>query len=382
MPKPHLVNVLSHLDSRFGGVSTSLPPFSEAVVDHLGWDTTMVAFIGPDERLPRCSKLVIRTFPLGSSRWFVPKALQRELSEILRSASLVQIHGIWQEHCTVTAGICRQFKIPYLIAAHGMLEPWAMRQHSLRKQLYWRLVEKRNLSGASLLRSLTSAETGHYRRMGLTNPLIEVPNGINIPQSLDPGPFFERHPHLRGRRIVLFLGRLHAKKGVHMLCQVWTRVARSFPDTVLVLAGPDSAEGTRAELEAVVINAQLERQVLFTGMLDSEEKLSALAASSLFVLPSFSEGFSIAVLEALGAGVPVLLSDTCYFPDAAAKGCGWEIKPDAATLERTLTEALLESEHQRDSRTRAARNLIRESYTWEAVVNRFANGVSQLIHAN
>lgn len=377
MLKPHLVNVLSHLDPRYGGVSTSLPLFSRAIVEHTGWDTTLVAFVGQDESIPATSAYPLQTFPLGASRWVLPKAIRTPLEAILRSATIVQIHGIWQEHCAVTARLCRKFQIPYVVAAHGMLEPWALRQNRIMKQVYWRLIEKVNLQQSCFLRSLTAAESDQYRTLGLTPPIIEVPNGVVIPEAQSPEPFLNSHPHLRGRRLLLFLGRLHPKKGVHLLCQAWSKLAPSFPDTVLVLAGPDS-EGTRAALERLVQDSGIASQTCFTGMLNAEMKWSALAAAYLFLLPSYSEGFSVAVLEALASGLPTLLTRTCYFPQAAAHGCGWEIEPEQKQLEEALAASLSESSARRELRCHAARSLIERHYTWPVIARHFCHSVQSM----
>src|SRR5262249_23304811 len=150
---------------------------------------------------------------------------------------------------------------------------------------------------------------------GLKGPVAVIPNGVTPPgQHISERLFFERYPDLRGRRIVIFLSRVHHKKGLDILCKAWQRVWPLFRDTHLVIAGPDF-ENTLASIEALMSELGIGDGVTITGMLEGEMKWSALAASRLFVLPSHSEGFSMAILEAMATGLPVLATHPCNFPE-------------------------------------------------------------------
>jgi glycosyltransferase involved in cell wall biosynthesis len=180
---------------------------------------------------------------------------------------------------------------------------------------------------------------GDYRRIGLTNPVAVVPSGVAIPESVSATLFHEAYPQLAGKRVVLFLGRLHPKKGLMMLVRAWARSASSFDDAHLVLAGPDF-EGTRATLGGLVDELGIRHQVTFTGMLAGPMKWSALAMASVFALPSFSEGFSVAVLEALGMGLPVIVTRACNIPEVAESRCGWVVESEQSAIEIAIEESL------------------------------------------
>ena len=140
-------------------------------------------------------------------------------------------------------------------------------------------------------------------------------------------------PELRGRTILLFLGRVHFKKGLDLLLAAWARLEQQFPHATLVLAGPD-AENSMAGVQDMVRQQGITRRVLCTGMLGADLKWSALAAAHCFVLPSYSEGLSVAVLEALSMGVPVIASDKCHVPEVEACGAGWVVKTEVAAVRR------------------------------------------------
>jgi glycosyltransferase involved in cell wall biosynthesis len=298
--------------------------------------------------------------------------LRARLSENIEQASVVHIHGLWQEHGHIAGGMARALGKPYIVSVHGMLEPWALRAKRWKKSLYWNLFEKRNLQRAHCLRALTAAEAEQYRNAGLLQPIAIIPNGVEIPAEITAEPFYHLHPELRDRRILLFLGRLHHKKGLTILCQSWSEICQDHPDAHLVLAGPDS-EGTKASLEAQIAALGLESRVTFSGMLRGKEKWAALRAATVFLLPSYSEGFSVAVLEAMGAGTPVMISRQCYFPEVASCGSGWVIEPEPAAISRSLRECLSLSNSDREEMGSKGRSLIESRFLWNVVGNQAAD---------
>ncbi|HVX66141.1 MAG TPA: glycosyltransferase, partial [Bryobacteraceae bacterium] len=218
------------------------------------------------------------------------------------------------------------------------------------------------------LHALSKAELDDYRRFGLSNPVAVIPNGVDSAPDADPGPFLAGWPALAGKRLVLFLGRVHYKKGLDLFFRAWKAAA---PEAHLVIAGRDS-EHSAAPLHALAAELGIARQVTFTGPLYGALKWSALAAADLFVLPSRSEGFSVAVLEAMSAARPVLITTPCNFPEAAAHGCGWVVEPDAGALAAALTRALSLPPEVLQASGRSGRALVAEHYTWNAIAGRMA----------
>jgi glycosyltransferase involved in cell wall biosynthesis len=373
---PCCLNVTAHLDDRFGGMTTSLPPFCHALESTGRYRSELAAFCSPDE--VQSGSQSTHIFPLGRVRWMLDAALRNRLAGLIRQAAAVHIHGIWQEHIFMASSLASANRKPYLVSAHGMLEPWAFRSKGWKKRLYWEIVEKQHFRSAHCLRALTFAEREQYRELGLRAPVAVIPNGVTVPASISAEPFWQLYPGLREKKILLFLGRLHPKKGVHLLCDTWTRLRRDFPDAHLVLAGPDS-EGLAAALSEKLNQSGAGSQVTFTGMLRGDQKWAALAAASVFLLPSYSEGFSVAALEAMGAGAPVILSAQCYFPEVLEYGCGWVIEPEPASLENALRECLeLPAERLHHMGTEG-RRLVAERFSWPAIGERTANVLDWLL---
>ena len=218
-----------------------------------------------------------------------------------------------------------------------MFEQWALGHKRLKKALYAVLVEIGSMRRAACLRALSADEVDDYRRVGLTNPIAIIPNGVDSAPLSSPEAFFNANPELLGKKIVLFLGRLHEKKGLDLLIRAWAGVAKKAEDFHLVIAGPDSNR-TQAGLQKLTLDLKIVSRITFAGMLDKEMKWSALAAASLFVLPSHSEGFSVAVLEALSMSLPVVVSTACHIGEVVTHECGWVIPAEVRPLEEALGE--------------------------------------------
>jgi glycosyltransferase involved in cell wall biosynthesis len=257
-----------------------------------------------------------------------------------------------------------------------MLQPWALANEKWKKRAYLSVVERPVLRGAVGLRALTSVEKADYRQVGLNNPVSVIPNGVDIPIGSCPRAFLETFPHLANRRLLLFLGRLHPKKGIDLLCRAWARLEKSLPDVHLVIAGPDEA-GTLAGLIELVSELNLSSRITFTGLLRSHVKWSALAAATLFILPSHSEGFSVSVLEALGIGLPVLVSRNCNFPEIAEVECGWQIDPEIDQLANAIVFSLASEPDTLAGMRDRGRRLVQDNYTWAAIGNRAADTLEE-----
>jgi len=363
------LNITSHLDARFGGIASSLPEFCRATA--ADWDSYLLGVCGQEETAPTAVGFEMNRLPAGHLRWAFSRGLRRNLQDTIAQADIVHVHGIWQEHCMHACAAARRTFRPYVVSAHGMLDSWALRQKPWRKAPYMALWERRSLSSAACLRALTKKEVLAYRREGFTGKVAVVPNGVSIPKEASSDLLFEAYPELKSRRIILFLGRLHPKKGVDLLCSAWSRIAADFPDTVLLIAGPDS-EGTRANLKAIVESAGIAKQIVFAGMLGGPLKWSALAASEVFVLPSHSEGFSVSTIEALGMGIPVIITRQCWFPQVAENSCGWVIEPDSDQIADAITESLSMTSVERATRRDNARKLVETQYSWQVVGRKMA----------
>ena len=296
------------------------------------------------------------------------------LEEYVRDASVVHMHGLWQGHTRRGAREARRSCVPHLIAAHGMAEPWAIRHKALKKKVYTALVEGNNLRKADCLHALSRPEVGHLRALAPNTPVCLVPNGVDLAPFDDLPTRAEAeadHPEWRGKFLLLFYGRLHAKKGLDLLAKGLKALAPDHPNLHLVLAGND--DGALKPFLAAVEAHGLADRVSVVGHLAGRSARKVWGACDAFVLPSYSEGFSMAILEALAARKPVVITEACHFPELGRAGGGIVVEPTEAGVERGLRSLLERSPLERAALARNGRSLVERQYTWDRAADRLAS---------
>lgn len=309
--------------------------------------------------------------------------LMNQLRDSVPSPEIVHSHGLWMYSGLAAREFAGQTGRPLILSPHGMLEPWALNASSFKKRLAGWLFENRTLRVADCLHALCAPEAATFRRLGLTNPIATIPNGVDLRalQTLpDREAIAERFPDLKGRRRVLFLSRLHPKKGLPTLLRAWRDLGADSADWSLMIAG-SGQPAYEKELRLLVREFELERCVLFLGPVYGAEKARALAAADVFVLPSYSEGFSMAILEASAAGLPVLLTRECNFPELVMAGAALEIATVSEGVALGLKHMFRLSDVQRIEMGRRGRELVERSYTWPAIAAQMM-GVYQWLTRN
>jgi glycosyltransferase involved in cell wall biosynthesis len=364
----HWLNVVSHIDPKYGGMSTVVPELSSATAAASSRTIGLTAFCSQDEYgFPeRAESIEVSHWPRSRVEWLKNRSLRERFRQHVDSADGIHIHGLWEQSTAIAARTARELGKPYVVSAHGMLEPWALANKKLKKQVYAAFLERANIEGAACVHALTRAEARNFRDFGSRRPIAIIPNGVRIPHSASPDLFFEQFAGLRGKRILLYLGRIHFKKGPDLLVEAWSRLAGDWPDAHLVLAGPDF-ENTRIIIEKLIRDRRLEHRVLLPGMLCGDLKWSALAAAHCFILPSHSEGLSVSTLEAMGVGLPVIVTRQCNLPEVVSYGTGWQIEPDIESLVSALNECLGNSELTNREIGSRGRDLVSKQYSWPTV---------------
>ena len=244
-----------------------------------------------------------------------------------------------------------------------MLDPWAMAQSRLKKRVAWRLVERGHLQEAACVHALTAAEAEAVRALGIETPIAIVPNGVALP---DPGEAPRRG---EGPRRLLFLGRLHPKKGLDPLLRAWRLLRVEAPAVArrwhLDIVGWGEV-GYQRRLRALAVQLGVDDGVTFVGPRFGADRDDSFRHADAFVLPSFSEGLPMAVLEAWSYGLPAFVTDACNLTEGYTAGAAIRIEPDAEALAATLARELDDDE--RLGRVGAAgRRLVAERFTWAQV---------------
>jgi glycosyltransferase involved in cell wall biosynthesis len=272
---------------------------------------------------------------------------------------IAHIHAVFSHACVAAARACRKNVVPYLVRPLGTLDPWSLKQKSVRKRLFWHLGVKRMLTEAAAIH-YTSAEEKRLveTKLGLPGGVV-VPNGIDlsfIERKVEP--FAPRQPEIGHRPYVLALSRIHPKKGFELLIESFAALKKRGLSKAwrLVFAGDGDAEYVD-QLKSLARRNDLNEDAVFVGWLDGDNKCAALKDASLLVMPSYQENFGISLIEAMAYGVPVLVSPHVNLaPEIEKAGTGWIAAMSREELTRTLAEAL-GSERERKHRGENARAL-------------------------
>ena len=296
-------------------------------------------------------------------------AYSRELGRFLDAGAgnfdLVHAHQTMAYTTYAAFRAARKHALPYVLGLHGDLAAWALRHKGFRKWIYRKALLDNVLKSADALHAVSPAEAARAAELGYETPKFMVPNGVALgePNPSVASEFLARYPVLAGRRVVLFLGRLHRIKGVDVLSRGFSMAATRFPDAVLLVVGPD--EGARGLMVSILERAGVSDRTVFTGLLTGDQKRAAFQCAELFVQPSYTEGFSNSVLEALAAGLPVVISEQSNFPEVAEYGAGFVVPlNDVSVCEaigKLLSDARLGARMGRNGR-----KLVEERYTWQS----------------
>jgi len=283
-------------------------------------------------------------------------------------ADLAYCVGLWKYPSVAAMDWARRTGKPMIVAPHGMLDTWALRNSPLKKRIAGWLFQTAHLKKAECIRALCAAEAEAIRAFGLTNPVCIVPNGIDLPDSATITGGANAH-FPAGRKVLLFLGRLHPKKGLMNLLRAWAGIVRSGGnacDWILAIAGWDCGSH-EAELKRIVAELDISQSVVFMGPQFGEAKAAAYAGCDAFVLPSFSEGLPMVVLEAWSYAKPVVMTPHCNLPEGFAASAALEITTDAGGIRRGLHTLLEMSDGNRAAMGRHGLALVTGRFSWERI---------------
>lgn len=287
-------------------------------------------------------------------------------------ASVVHVHAVWEDAQHAAVGEARRAGVPVVWSPHGMLDPWSLRQSRWKKKIMLALRTRRDLNAAAAMHFTTRVERDLVAPLKLRPAAVVEPLGVDSAELADlppKGAFRAKFPAVGDRRIVLFMSRVHYKKGLDLLIPAFAAAAG--PQDVLVIAGP-VAEGYQPEIDRLVAAAGIGGRVVQTGMLFGRDRLAPLVDATVFVLPSYQENFGIVVAEALAVGCPTIISDQVnIWPDIADARAGAVVPTDVARLTDTLRQWLAD-EALRHGAAERGRALAAERYNWPRIAQRWA----------
>jgi len=355
------------------------------------------AYLGP---MVRAKGVEVRA--IASSRWTKGQggwgcSFRRLVEEEAEKADVVHNHGVWLAANYYARRAAVKVGKPLVISPRGMLEDWSLGRSKMRKRVAWMLFERKNLRSAKLFHATSVSEAESIEKnlsftFTFTKPRVVVAaNGVEVQEKIPDRELLERRfPELKGKKWVLFMSRIHQKKGLDLLLEAWVRQKTEAPsglglglrlsELVLVIAGPEEDRGYAEKLKK-----EGGREVIWTGELRGEEKWAALGHAEFLVLPSHSENFGIVVAESLAAGRPVVTTKGTPWGEAETpirmrirmkenndsesmnleeRKCG--VICEVTDLKRGLERMLEFSDKEREEMGAKGREWMKEEFSWEA----------------
>lgn len=339
-----------------------------------------MSYPGIKPLLPDGALVETRASPLTfSRRWGYSKELGRALSENIPGFDIVHITSVWMYPTTAAARACRKHDVPYVMRPAGSFEPWCLqRSWGLKKAYYW-LVERRNLANAAVIQAMSDQERLHFRDLGFDEKVVVIPNGVSSDCSggWSGAQFREQFGIHEDTPLVLFLSRVHPKKGLDILTAAFALVLRKLPEARLVVAGP-AAPGYGIEVQRMLEAQGIDAHTILTGELRGEEKWAAYRAADVFVLPSRSENFGIVVAEAMACGVPVVVSRETPWQDVETYNAGRWVKLDPDEIAENIIE-ILENRELARKMGQNGRALVRKKYTWDRIAEKMLSVYENIV---
>ena len=363
----HVLHLISSLDQSTGGPAqvaanlalAQVKKHQVTVVSHSDEDT--VRGLIPDSRVR------VVCVPESFVETWLGFNARKELRRLVADVDFFHLHNTWCPILLAGAAIANQMGKPYCLTPHGMLDPWSLSQKKLKKKIALMLGRRKLIERANFVHVLNQDEAVGIKKLGIKNQCQIIPNGVqleSIDKHLNPVPFQESAPAICEGPFILFLARLHFKKGLDILADCIGPFLEKHPEWKFVIAGPDG--GAQADFESRIESAGVESSVHLVGPIYGAMKYSLLANCEIFCLPSRQEGFSVAILEAMAASKAVAISTECHFPEVKQFECG-TVDPVSAPQ---ITESLFKLASSADFRNGLGRNgrkLVEERYQWSII---------------
>ncbi len=283
---------------------------------------------------------------------------------------ILHVHGIWLYPSIVCPAAKQGIRSPCVVSPRGMLDPWALRNSAWKKKLAGWVYENRNLRSAACIHALCESEYESIRAYGLRNPVAIIPNGIDLPPDGPnlPPPWTDKITS--GRRVMLFLGRIHPKKGLPNLIEAWARLQaenKALADEWALVVAGWSQGGHEDELKKVLSRRGLGQDVVFLGPAFDDVKRACLQNADAFILPSFSEGLPMSVLEAWSYGLPIVMTGECNLPEGFAADAAIEIRPQVDSIADGLERLLSLPDAERRQMGSNGRDFVASKFAWPKI---------------
>lgn len=365
-----ITHIVPAIANEASGPSYSVVRLCESVISQ-GQEVTLAALDWAPIASP---PLFLKVFPLGLG----PRRLGRspamagwlDRQALGKSVDILHNHSQWMMPNVYPGWVSRRHSIPLVVSPRGTFSAWAFTQGSFVKQWFWPLVQAPSLRVTTCFHATAMSEYEDIRRLGFHQPVAVIPNGIDIPD-------LKEQPQGKYRTL-LFLGRVHPIKGLDLLLPAWQTIQYRFPDWRLRIVGPDNG-GYLAQMQTLAKKLALTR-IEFAGAVYGQQKWQVYRDADLFVLPTYSENFGMAVAESLAAGTPAVVTKGAPWQGLETQGAGWWIDIGLDPLVAALEQALAGSPAVLEEMGQRGRVWMMRDYSWQHIGQQMAATYCWLLH--
>ncbi|MDP3052542.1 MAG: glycosyltransferase [bacterium] len=320
---------------------------------------------------------------VGPNGWQFSRPLTRALKKNVNNFDLVYLSAVWNYPTAVAAHYCRKYGKPYIIAPRGTLYSYTFNKKGWKKRLYYELIAKKDLESAASIHYTARDEfekTNSFLKLKNKKAFV-VPNGIDLSEFVNlplKSDLVNSYPILKNKKVILFLSRLNWKKGLDILAKAYGLVVQKRDDVHLLIVG-DGEESFKAKVKKWFEDEKVMDKLTFAGMLTGRKKLEAYVGSDIFALPSYSENFGMAVVEAMACGLPTIISDGVGIHREISNNRAGIVAPCNPIQLAEAIDNLLNNKMLRQNIKENAQRLIREKFDIDKVADEMIGEYKKII---
>lgn len=351
-----ICHTISSIDKNSGGTSTYLKLLTNSLLKE---DNLYQEVVANNSEYPvkLNNKITVNFIEIGTGGFFKKNNIIENIH-----CDLLHANGLWESVCHNSIKLALKMNIPYIVSPHGMLEPWSLKQGRLKKKIALKLFQFNDLKKATCIHATAPMELESIRNLGFKNPIALIPNGINISEF----PVKRPEKSIKPKKI-LFLSRIHPKKGIENLIEAWKLMPLKNRANWKIEVVGNGDETYIQSLENKIVSENLCEQIEIKKPVFGIDKIKLYREASLFVLPTFSENFGIVIAEALASYTPVITTKGTPWEELNTNNAGWWIDIGIKPLKIALEDAIGVSDKTLAEMGTNGRKLIEDKYSMVSV---------------
>jgi glycosyltransferase involved in cell wall biosynthesis len=382
-----ILNIIENLDDTYGGPAKSVPYMCKYLSEeNLDTDILSIKLHKKEENvIVKKYNLNWKTFDyIFSKKFRYSLGLKSYITDLAKNEKklILHNHNLWNYISYISYRISKKHKTHLVTSIRGSLYQWSLNQSIYKKKLAWIIFQKKALENASCIHVTEINELKAVRELGIKTPIALIPNGINLNEfsKLKSSKNAKESLNLETKKkYILFMSRLHPKKGLEYLVNSWIDLANNYKEWILLIVGPEYDKEYVNNIKTKIHQSGIQNRVIFKGMLEGQNRLDAFASSNLFVLPSHSENFGISIAEAMASKIPVITTHGTPWSEINDYKSGWWVELTKKNIHDALNSALKIDQKELDLKGLKGYKLI-QKYEWKYQANKMKDLYEYLIN--